>query len=219
MKRARAFLAAAPQSDEAMRLFHDLVDQLSRTWVDNAKRLFEADAIERARFALTPPPHALGNDEDVRETRRIQRELNKAEIRFEKLELRLLGLLKQRRQPRLVQAGNRSKATIPPSVIALESVTMPPSMGAERLRACSVEASPEMPSAVTNQEDSSANHADVSAPGDESIAAESKDANSEAAGPIRPVRRPDPTSIAKAWRAKHACDRAKSKHRSSQSSG
>lgn len=217
MKRARAFLAAAPKPDDAMRLFHDLVHRMSGEWADSAKRLTEAAAVERARYAQTPPPHALGGAEDVRETRRMRRELNKAEIRFDKLERRLFGLLKQRRQTRPVHAGNRSKVVQPAAVIALESVAKRQSNGGERLRACSVETSPESPPADTNHETEMTHHDAASTTGDELIAAESPDPNSEPAGPVRPVRRPNPKSIAKAWRAKHAGDRAKSKHRSSRS--
>jgi len=209
MTRAQAILATAPAPVDAKRNLLELAAKETKSWSEQAEQLLEATLVERNRYAEIPPPHALGGADDVRETRRIRRELTQAESRFEKLERRLWSILQMRRKAKPARCGTMPSASETESPLSPESFEAGPTVLPgkrmqrevhESLRACALETAPRAAEIRNETPDAKAPETDL-----------------EPTGTDRPVRRPDPKSVAKRWRAKRGQERFRARNGSSRS--
>jgi|GEM_PF-2039224 len=197
--RAEAILAAAPSAESAKENLRQLAEKQLSIWSAELEKQRQAYFEERARCEHAASAQALGDAADVRETRRIRRELSKAESQFEKLERRLLTLRKARQneaQPRFPESrmpGQRidpDRESPQPAAKSRTSQRAASHAGkSAKLRACTVKSTESRPA--------------------RDVAQDSTEPRMECVTPVepvraRPARRQDPASLAKAWRAKQA---------------
>ncbi len=112
--RARAFLDAAPSAEKARESLRAIAEKESQIWADHSQRLRKAYVEERSRCAEITPQSPLGDASEVRETRRLRRNLTTAERHFETLERRLRRLLasRTRSKPRQTAASSIENKTV-----------------------------------------------------------------------------------------------------------
>lgn len=186
--RARAFLEAAPAAANARENLRRMAAKEAEIWIARAESLRQAHEQERARCAEVTPPHALGDLSDVRETRRLQRELTTAEARLERLERRMLALCKPARP-------KAPAATTPLATTRLENARPTTATPAETQQ-----------SEITQVMDSQ-----CVVPPLRNGSAGVREVNEGQAQSRRPARRPDAKLLATAWRAKQKGQGTKSK--------
>lgn len=201
MDRAQWFLASAPGANAARDELKNLAENQFRFWSAESERLAALHAAERARCIEVPTRQPLGNSDDIRTTRQLQRELTLAENRADKLERRLLTLrkshqMKDLRHPKTPagQSAARSHATT-------QSPAMPTPEASMTI--CTTPAaspppdSPKAPVALTDKQDVREK------PMLETPASSAMDVVSNAVAIVtRTACRPDPNCIARKARAR-----------------
>ena len=191
LARARHFLTTAPKPEKARAGLYVIAADEMKVWPARAERLKTLHEMELDRCAEGAACEELGSAADLRETRRIRRELARAERRVEQIERRLAALRRKsvskpaRRQPKVVSTVNFARSqpsdAVPNSEISSGENTCEPA-AAE----CRSQESIEM----------------------QAVEAASKIAMTDPGRPagqvpvsVKPVRRPDPRNVVKAWRA------------------
>ncbi|MBI1322527.1 hypothetical protein GC170_04990 [bacterium] len=197
LDRAHDFLIGT-QTEEHARSF---LKTLAEEQLERAAGLVEkAQAIhvrERARCAEVMPGHPMGDASDVRETRLIRRYLTSAENRAEKIERRLLALIKGR-----ALRDMRSAKPLPQS----RGESLPHTHETHARNACesSSKTAPDPLQDDVNKDDASL----------------LRNGSTAVADPVPSVRvdrlrtRPDPKKLAKSWREKAGLTRRRKNHAS-----
>lgn len=188
--RAKAFLDAAPTPTQAKASLKGLAQRELSKWSAQAERLSKSHAEARDRCVETNPPHFLGDAAEVRETRRIQRELTAAQTRFDRLERMLNALRKSKaKSPQPHRSPQSFIATQP-----AKSQPIPAQPQPDQAPMTSVCPTPQnAPQPIAIQKDTPTLRNEI----------EALEASIETlADKLSPKRRPDPKSVAQAWRAK-----------------
>jgi len=163
-----------------------------QVWPGKAERLKAIDRIERTRCAEAETSQDLGSAADIRETRRLRRELARAERHVEQLERRL-ATLRRKAIPKPARKPVKVASAFPAQPVRMqaadtadfEPTSSEPAIEIAAGRSGAIE-SGELPSF-------------------DSISANAVSDPAQPAGntPLRDKngRRPDPRKVAKAWRA------------------
>lgn len=185
LERGHNFSNAAPSQEKARSFLKALAEEQHELATDLVKTTHSVYMRDRDRCAEVTTGHPLGDASDIRETLRIRRCLTTAQNRADKIERRLLALKKQRasrdiRTPKPTRQSDCEKL-----LQARESQA--PSF-------CTTTAPVHSESLQVFQ---SKEGASLSRTG-----AHESELPSELLSADRPVRRPDPISVAKSWRRK-----------------
>jgi len=193
MTRARHFLKTAPKPEQCLAGLRAIVADELRVWVGKVERLLKLKHDERARCREGAAFQELGCAADIRETRRLRRELARAERRVDQIERRLAALRRQS-----VPKPTRQKMKVASAQMSgspqMQSQLSHPSCGLSKSMS-SPARSETIESAILQSAEASLPIASTDTDGSASL--EKCELRS------RSGRRPDPAKLAKSWREKH----------------
>ena len=209
LARARHFLTTAPKPEKARAGLYVIAADEMKVWPEQAERLKKLYEAELARCAEGFGCETLGSAADLRETRRIRRELARAERRVEQIERRLAALRrKSERKP------VRNRLRVASADVAVQT---PSQSSALRMESETSRGEPASDLSPGNFEIDESNESQPASSGirNETLSVRPASDDSPGGPHSRITRRPDPAILAKNWRTKHEKKPGKSRNMTS----